>query len=192
MTDTPRVYGPAWDAPPAPAPPPTITLHPNLARLAERYQRICGRVQRQELDPAGANREMRDLIARDDQGLAWSINPADGGWLYWSRAGTWVPGQPPAYGLATLTAHDLTGGRSRAANPDDALTLRAYTAADGTLEGSTRRAAAASRTSRPPRWLWPALVAVGVAVALFVAAAAIDRTTPDPPLAPPPTMPVGT
>jgi hypothetical protein len=194
MSNDPQVVGPAWSAPPSPPAPPTVTLHPNLARAAVAYQRICERLARHEIDVVAANREIQALIVRDDEGLAWTINPGDGGWLYWSRAGAWVAADPPTSGLATLTPYDLRNDPAGAAmNPDADLTFRRVEDGTGTnLVGSTRRKARQQRPLKRPRWIYPVLVGVLVAILTFVALARLDGGGHnEEPLAPPPTMPVG-
>lgn len=191
MHDDPRIVGPRWQAPPAAPPPPTIDLHPNLARIAFRYQDVAGRYARGELDPATANREIQELVARDDQGLAWTINPADGGWLYWSRAGNWVAGNPPTSGLAGLSPHDLTNPGD-ITNPDHSLTMRKVDDNGTSLVGSTRRKAKSLRPVQRPRWVYPAIAVVAVLVVIFVLLAFVDGGgANEPPLMPLPTMPQG-
>jgi len=84
-------------------------LHPNLARLAASYDEIIERYANGALSAAAARAEIATLVARDDDGILWSIDPDSGQWLRRTRSGDLVPGEPPSYGLATPTPHDLSG-----------------------------------------------------------------------------------
>jgi hypothetical protein len=102
------------------------TLHPNLARIAASYQQILGRHSRGEIALTIAHGEIRELVARDDEGVQWTINPRDGGWLFLSRNGQWMPADPPRSGFATITPHDLREMNNQHAvsyNPDWDITL---------------------------------------------------------------------
>ncbi len=134
------------------------TLHPNLARIAATYQQILGRLSRGEVDLVHAHSEIRDLIARDDQGVQWTINPRDGGWLFLSRNGSWMPADPPRSGYATITPHDLRELNNEhvvAYNPDWDITLQ--------------------KVEQPPQVVEPRALntwkkaSIGVAVALLAA-----------------------
>lgn len=161
-----------------PLPGATVSLHPNLARVAATYQRICERFARGELDSVSAGVEIRELVARDDEGVQWTINPRDGGWLYLSKMGSWAPGVPPTSGLATLTPHDVSTGASGAKryNPDDDITwAKADDDAGDGLRGVTRRSAyQPPREIRRPRWLYPTVAALAVCVAIVLALAALS------------------
>jgi hypothetical protein len=63
------------------------------------------------ISPAEARRRVLTLIARDDNGLEWSINPDSGGWQYRNQFGETISGNPPTYGVAAFTPTDLGGGR---------------------------------------------------------------------------------
>jgi hypothetical protein len=186
-----RVVGPAWQAPTPAAPAPTVTLHPNLARIAVDYQRVCERLARGELDVTVANTEIRALIARDDEGVAWTINPRDGGWLYWARRGEWVSAEPPRSGLASLSPHDMYAPQHATDNPDRELTFRAVDDAGSTLRGSTRRTAEAERPGPRPRWLYPTAAAAAAVLLAVFALMVLDRSSgsDDMPLIPPTTLP---
>lgn len=92
------------------------TLHPNLARLAARYDRIVGRFAAGQLDAGQARAEVEELEARDDVGLRWSIDFATGQWQYRAADGRFVAGEPPASGVATATGFHFSA--VRADNPD--------------------------------------------------------------------------
>jgi hypothetical protein len=150
----------------------SVTLHPNLARLVAAYQQILGRLQRGEIDVTQANVEIRELVARDDDGVQWTINPRDGGWLYLSRRGTWEAGEPPRSGFATLTAHDLraqAGQLPVAYNPDWDIdvTPAAANGVRGVLRSpAVRREQHAE--ARRGRWVVFAAAIAAVAAAMWV------------------------
>lgn len=152
----------------------SVTLHPNLARLVAAYQQILGRLARSEIDLVQANIEIRELVARDDDGVQWTINPRDGGWLYLTRRGTWESGEPPRSGFATLTAHDLRAqaGQSPVAyNPDWDIEV-AEAAASG-VRGVVRTGAVhrdAHAEARRGRWVVFAAAVAAVAVAAWLVA----------------------
>lgn len=85
------------------------SLHPNLAKLAASYDELLERYANGHLSAAAARSEIATLVARDDDGILWSIDPDSGQWLRRTRSGNLVPGEPPTYGLATPTPHDLSG-----------------------------------------------------------------------------------
>ena len=83
-------------------------LHPNLAKLAASYDEIIERYSIGRVTAAEAHAEIATLVARDDDGILWSINPDDGAWMRRTRGGDLVVGTPPSYGLATPTPHDIS------------------------------------------------------------------------------------
>ncbi len=91
-------------------------LHPNLARLAARYDDIYARFARGSIGPEAARSEIAALVARDDEGTQWSLDPDSGRWLRRTISGGLVPDEPPTYGLATPTPHDVSRGSGF--NPD--------------------------------------------------------------------------
>ena len=98
-------------------------LHPNIARIAARYDEILGRFARKQISATKAHREIAALVARDDEGTLWSIDPKTGGFLRETRTGTLIPDTPPTYGLATPTPHDVSTGK--AFNPDNNIEFHA-------------------------------------------------------------------
>jgi hypothetical protein len=118
------------------------SLHPNLAKLAATYDEIFLRWSRGQIDADIARQEISALVARDDDGILWSIDPDSGAWLRRTISGELVPGTPPSYGLATPTPHDLShnpgsfnpGNSVRMQKVDDELLY-----APSSLAGSTRR-----------------------------------------------------
>jgi hypothetical protein len=157
------------------------SLHPNLAKLAASYDELLERYGRGLLSASAARAEILTLVARDDEGILWSIDPDTGSWMRRTRSGELVPGQPPAYGLATPTPHDLSGNAG-SFRPDDRLELarvhdeHAYGSNEFT--GTTRAPRlerARSVSSRLNRrslltWVLGAIAAVGcLIVVLFIA-----------------------
>lgn len=118
------------------------SLHPNLARIAAVYDDIVLRFSRGELNAADARGQILALMARDDNGTMWSIDPDTAGWRYQTLQGRLEPGEPPMSGLATPTAFDLTRD-SRTNNPDSQISF--YEVDEDlmhpptSLVGSTRR-----------------------------------------------------
>lgn len=93
------------------------TLHPNLAKSAAAYDELHERLERGQVSSSAAIKEAAELIARDDEGVRWRIDPTVGGWTRETLDGAWVVDTPPSYGLATTTPHDLTPN-SRAFHPE--------------------------------------------------------------------------
>lgn len=152
----------------------TQPLHPNLARLAAAYDEIFTRWSRGQIDAAAARQEIAALVARDDDGILWSIDPESGAWLRRTLSGELVQGTPPSYGLATPTPHDLSQNAS-SFNPDTAIHLQKVDDellyAPSTFAGSTRRARpdmiAHSRGSKQG-FVLVTLLLVGVIVAALL------------------------
>jgi hypothetical protein len=112
-------------------------LHPNLARIAAAYDEVM-QSHRSGLLPANeARRRVLTLIARDDSGLEWSINPDTGQWQYRTQFGAQVEANPPAYGVASFSPADLGSGSVN----DDRVKLyeidQRALFAPGQLRGST-------------------------------------------------------
>lgn len=153
-----------------------LHLHPNLARIAVEYQRVRESLERFEINVNEANRRIRDLTARDDNGVTWSINPADGGWMYWSLEGKWVPADPPRHGIATVTPYQLSN--TSGGDPDLYVSFNEVDTTARTLAGATRR--------RQQRRLIPVTIsmrvlivaAITIGAALFVVQSCGDGTAP--------------
>lgn len=92
------------------------SLHPNLARIAAAYDDVMHNFRAGRLTPAEARRRVLTLVARDDQGLEWSINPDSGKWQYRSHFGDLTEATPPAYGVAGFSPADLGSGLPSAAD----------------------------------------------------------------------------
>lgn len=120
---------------------PAQPLHPNLARLAAAYDNVIERYSRREINPNQARSDILALVARDDNGVQWSIDPDSGDWCYRNLKGQLVVGDPPSYGLATPTAHDLSRNPN-AFNPDTKIQFQEVDESllhpPGSLIGSTR------------------------------------------------------
>lgn len=164
---------------------PADSLHPALARLAVAYDDIRRRAEYRELSVPEATALMRELVARDDQGVQWTINPATGAWERRQLDGTWVPAAPPMSGVLLPTPHDLAPSRN--IGPDGMLM---FTQVPKGLEGEPSSLVGALRVTtttggpasdRPRRR--GALVAVAAAVAVAVVAAGVAgwaAASPDP------------
>lgn len=147
-----------------------IELHPNLARIAVSYQDIAKSYANGSIDAATATVRARELVARDDTGVMWTINPRDGGWLRCLHNGTWVPGEPPREGFANLTPWQLygTGG------PDHSLSYTAAKDSSGATWQIARNRELVSNANRP-RWVYPVLLVVAAATMAFAALASADN-----------------
>jgi hypothetical protein len=135
-------------------------LHPNLARLAASYDDVMERYGKNQLSEDEAKRLIRNLVARDDQGIQWSIDPDDGQWFRYTLKGAKVKDTPPEAGIATHTGWDISGGGDKLADPrlrvvDEEIDPRAYHD-PANLPGATARYVrnAADDTEPPPRPLW--------------------------------------
>lgn len=118
-------------------------LHPNLARIAASYDEVVLAFQQGHINPAEARRRLLALVARDDTGVEWSIDPDSGRWRYRNRWGSYEEAEPPAFGMASPTPMDL-GAHNR--DLDERLSLHEVDmeliAPPGSLLGSTLRPAA--------------------------------------------------
>jgi hypothetical protein len=147
-----------------------MPLHPNLARIGAAYDQVQARAARGEISASQARAEIMHLVARDDEGVLWSIDPSSGNWMRRTIAGELVFDTPPTYGVATPTAHDLTRSPTGVFNPDSNLIFHEVDEVallgDRSLRGATRRPGRDSRSARGQRTL--PLVAATIAAAAFV------------------------
>ena len=90
-------------------------LHPNLARLVGSYDLILEKFKLNKISAAEARHQTSLLLARDDQGVQWCINPDDGEWYRITIDNKLVKDTPPTAGIATYTGWDL----SNSGAPDD-------------------------------------------------------------------------
>lgn len=130
-------------------------LHPNLARLAAAYDEIFERYASSRIDAVQARMEISALVARDDEGILWSIDPDSGEWLRRTITGELVVSKPPTYGLATPTPHDVSSN-DEAFNPDTRIGFARVDDellyAPNLLAGATRRSL--DVPSLAPRQWW--------------------------------------
>lgn len=120
-------------------------MHPNIARLAASYDEIFARYAHGQISAAKATDEVLTLVARDDEGTQWSIDPRTGGFLRKTRSGELIPDEPPTYGLATPTPHEVSPGR--AFNPDINVELTPVT---NEVDQSGNPFAGSTRLTRQP------------------------------------------
>lgn len=112
-------------------------LHPNLARIAAAYDEIIMAFGSGLVSAPQARARIEALTARDDNGVEWSIDPDNGDWRYMTRDGRFEYADPPTWGLATLTPHDLGSGSK---DPDTRISFYEVDQALQTgLAGATRR-----------------------------------------------------
>lgn len=128
-------------------------LHPNLARVAARYDLVTGEFAAGRISVDEARRQLAELVARDDQGVRWRIDPASGEWCRQTLDGGWVCDDPPTFGLATPDGWDLSGGIDPFADPRRNITTRDVDITRVTdttsLTGATLRAASPQPAPRP-------------------------------------------
>jgi hypothetical protein len=84
-------------------------LHPNLARIAATYDDLFEQYSRNQLSAAEAKARIRTLVARDDHGIEWSLNPEDRSWYRRTVHGQWIKDTPPTVGVATWNGWDISG-----------------------------------------------------------------------------------
>lgn len=115
------------------------SLHPNLARVAAEYDEVLLAFQQGRIAPNEARRRIMALVARDDNGLEWSIDAETGKWRYRTHFGSFALGDPPAYGVLAPTPHDLGSGTGLPS--DDRVALQQVDmvalTSEGSLTGST-------------------------------------------------------
>lgn len=128
-------------------------LHPALARVAVAYDELCMQWSTKQITGTEAKARMHELVARDDTGVMWKIDPESGQWVRRTRAGDWMPGTPPTSGLVLPTPHDLTG-TDRLLNPDSRVTFtpiddRLLSPPAGLVGATRHRPAVRSTPMRP-------------------------------------------
>ncbi len=151
------------------------SLHPNLARISAAYDEIFGRWAAGLIDAQEAETEITALVARDDEGILWSIDPSSGAWLRRTVSGALVRSEPPSFGFATPTPHDMA--HSDVFNPDSLVDM--IEVADDlvvsptALAGATRRVPSTDPLPSDPgrRLVQLAAVVAAVIVVLFGARA---------------------
>ena len=83
------------------------SLHPNLARIDLRYDETIQKFNEHQLDASQTLSILQTLVARDDNGVVWAIDPHSGKWVYRDIKGEFIPGEPPVYGVAGIKTIDL-------------------------------------------------------------------------------------
>lgn len=89
-------------------------LHPNLAATAAAYRRLHHEWASGQITHTEARARIAALVARDDQGVQWRIDPGTGQWQRQLRDMRWETAEPPTYGVQTLTAADVSQLTDRA------------------------------------------------------------------------------
>ena len=114
-------------------------LHPNIARIAARYDQILVELNQGLVTPEVARDLIYQLEARDDHGVRWTIDPATGNFLRRTAFGELIPDTPPSYGVDTKDGfHYSSSGASK--DPAWHITNQVVPEPDGssfTLDGST-------------------------------------------------------
>jgi hypothetical protein len=165
--------------------PDTVPLHPALARVAVNYQRIRGDAARGLITTDVAAERLSALVARDDHGVMWTINPADGGWMFLNQYKAWESGQPPVSGVATATSYTLdraAGQGARWENPDHSVTWTDAEPTGSEWEGKLINKKEEFAWKRP-KWLYPTLMLFGMIGLLifFILPKVTSDTEPTPP-----------
>ena len=147
------------------------SLHPNLARVAAEYDEVLLAFQQGRIAPNEARRRIMALVARDDNGLEWSIDVETGKWRYRTHFGSFALGDPPAYGVLAPTPHDLGSGTRLPS--DDRVALQQVDmialTSEGSLTGSTLLPPIGDvRPAAPSRRAMIAALAVVVGVVMIV------------------------
>jgi hypothetical protein len=142
---------------------PTMTpLHPNLARIAARYDEIATEVISGRISAVEGRRRIEALVAKDDNGVEWSIDVETGTWQYRALDGRSVPADPPMWGMASATPRDF-GSQG----PVDVDRRVEFHEVDEDrrigLAGATRRV---QRTAPGGRGLWRRVTLIVVTVAV--------------------------
>lgn len=162
------------------------SLHPNLARIAAEYDRIVAQFARKEISVTEARGRVTALVARDDEGTLWSIDPDTAEWRYRSHSGMYVRGTPPTYGFPSPSPHQVSmPTKPRESNPDRTIVFSRideqalYPPTE--LTGSTRRFAPqpVSHTTFWARYgkrIAIALAAVVIGLVAFFAVSGTSRT----------------
>jgi len=73
-------------------------LHPELAKIAERYDEIVNLCKINKISIYKANGLIGKLTARDDNGVYWSIDPRNGKWFYIDIENNKIFAEPPTFG----------------------------------------------------------------------------------------------
>lgn len=77
-------------------------FHPNVAKLAARYDYVVRQLQSGVITAQESRQLMLELRAKDDHGVEWRIDPASGKFQRKSvMGGTWVYDTPPSFGVDT-------------------------------------------------------------------------------------------
>ena len=85
-------------------------IHPNLARIASRYDAIIFARRSGQIAETDAYTRIKSLVAKDDFGVEWSISPETGEWRYRDKWGDYYYAPPPEYGMVSATPYDLQSG----------------------------------------------------------------------------------
>jgi len=94
-------------------------LHPNLARIAAAHNDLVERYRNHQITTIQAQTEASELIARDDMGIRWRINPTSGQWEHETQTGQWKQGAPPQQGVASLTPQHFGSINHQVFDPDN-------------------------------------------------------------------------
>jgi len=85
-------------------------IHPNLARIASIYDEVVLAQRGGRISETEAYSRIGNLVAKDDFGTEWSIDPHTGGWRYRDKWGDYYYAQPPEYGIVGAVPYDMQSG----------------------------------------------------------------------------------
>lgn len=88
--------------------------HPALARMAAQYDEVMMELRSGLLSDAEARRKVVMLVARDDVGVEWSIDPDTGSWRFRNQSGGFSYASPPALGSMPKLPSDVGSSGFRA------------------------------------------------------------------------------
>lgn len=133
-------------------------MHPNLARLAVRYDDLYKQWQTGRITGETARALMANLSERDDQGTRWTIDPDTGRFVRQTAFNAVEYDTPPSSGVLTPDPFAY----SAAARSDDP-SLRLQLFADESMQRPAAPAVVSPSTQNSQWWRahpWAAVVAV--------------------------------
>lgn len=140
-------------------------MHPNVARLAVRYDELYTRWRAGQLSGEQARALMLDLSERDDQGVRWGIDPDTGRFVRMTAFGELEFDTPPASGVLTPDAFSYSG---QARSDDPSLRLQLFSD-DSMQVAPAPRVVSRSGAGAGPWWTRRKVVVAGALAAVAAA-----------------------
>lgn len=88
-------------------------LHPELAKIASRYDEIVNLCKVNKITIYKANDLIGKLFARDDNGIYWSIDPRNGRWFYVDMENNKIFAEPPIFGAVNYDINLISETKRR-------------------------------------------------------------------------------